>query len=81
MFISGILGLGISPVSDPIMAFVASEEDDDEEEKPEAKVEVNEEDDGRTIELIPNQDILIHKPQVRHIENWKLKCTVIIIGY
>lgn len=54
---------GASPVSDLIMAFVASEEEDDEDENPEAEVEVNEEDDGRTIELIPNQDILIHKPQ------------------
>ena len=61
-----ILGLGASPVSDPIMAFVASEEDEDEEEIPEVTVEVNEgEGDGKTIELIPNQDILIHKPQVR----------------
>ena len=49
------------------MAFVASEEDD-EEEKPDAEVEFNEDDGGKTIELIPNRDILIHKPQVRFVQ-------------
>ena len=74
-FQSLLISLGASPVSDLIMAFVASEEEDDEDENPEAEVEVNEEDDGRTIELIPNQDILIHKPQVRFPDNLKLKCS------
>ena len=50
------------------MAFVASEEDD-EEEKPDAEVEFNHDDGGNRIELIPNRDILIHKPQVRGAEN------------
>ena len=50
------------------MAFVASEEDDDEEEKPEAEVDFNHDDVGKRIELIPNRDILIHKPQVRFAE-------------
>ena len=50
------------------MAFVASEEDDDEEEKPEAEVDFNHDDVGKRIELIPNRDILIHKPQVRFEE-------------
>ena len=51
------------------MAFVASEEDDDEEEEPEAEVEIHQDDCGKRIELIPNRDILIHKPQVRFAEN------------
>ena len=50
------------------MAFVASEEDNDEEEKPEAEVDFNHDDVGKRIELIPNRDILIHKPQVRFAE-------------
>ena len=50
------------------MAFVASEEDDDAEEKPEAEVDFNHDDGGKRIELIPNRDILIHKPQVRLAE-------------
>ena len=65
MIISLILTLGIesSPVNDPIMTFVASE-DDEEEEKLGEKGKESEESDGKMIELIPNQDILIHKPHL-----------------
>ena len=53
------------------MAFVASE-DDDEDDGADAEVkdgDVQEEEEAKTFELVPNRDILIHKPQVGAIYN------------
>ena len=54
-----------TPVNDPIVAFVASEDDDEDGgADAEVKNDNKEDEDAKTFELVPNRDILIHKPQV-----------------